>query len=126
MGSLGVLQFSNNGLDKPEDRLIDRGREEVTGNPDDRALFKIPSLRNIALSRPYMHDGSIPDLDSIVEFYNSGGDTTGNTDILLRHPGLGLERNWTIEQKESLLAFLRSLTDYDYISNPDYQDPFDN
>jgi cytochrome c peroxidase len=82
----------------------DAGRFRVTGNERDLGRFKVPSLRNVALTAPYMHDGSIRTLEDVVEFYDGGGHRNPNSDPLL-HP-LGL----TAEEKGALIAFLRSLT----------------
>ncbi|HBF21243.1 MAG TPA: cytochrome-c peroxidase [Cryomorphaceae bacterium] len=124
MGAFGNdLQFSNNGLDDVADQLEDKGYEEVSGDPNDRAKFKIGSLRNIFFSSPYMHDGSIPNLDSLVEFYNFGGHVTPTTDPNMKAAGKG--RQWTREQKDDLKRFFETLTDYEYLQNPDYADPFE-
>jgi cytochrome c peroxidase len=82
----------------------DLGRYEATGVAADRWLYSTPSLRNIALSAPYMHDGSLPDLAAVVDFYNAGG---------LPHPGLdarlkSLELNRG--QRQDMVSFLESLT----------------
>jgi cytochrome c peroxidase len=81
----------------------DLGRYEVTQNPADRWKYKTPSLRNIALTAPYMHDGSIRSLREVVEFYNDGGIANENLDPLIRPLGLS-----TGEIGE-LVAFLFSL-----------------
>ncbi|MDQ3017289.1 MAG: hypothetical protein M3R25_11300 [Bacteroidota bacterium] len=63
--------YVNNGLDF-EANFTDLGKFEVTGIPEDRAVFKVPSLRNIALTPPYMHDGRFNTLEEVIEHYNSG------------------------------------------------------
>ncbi len=87
-----------------EPALADLGRYEVTEDPDDRWRYATPSLRNIALTAPYMHDGSIESLDAIVEFYNKGGFPNQNLDPLMRPLGL------SAKERADLVAFLRSLT----------------
>ena len=82
----------------------DLGRFEVTGNEGDRRAFKTPSLRNVALSAPYMHDGSLMSLEQVVEFYDQGGGNAAGKDPLL-HP-LGL----SLKDKQAIAAFLRTLT----------------
>src|SRR5690606_27123628 len=62
--------FTNNGLYA---RYADPGRMRLTGKPSDRALFKNPSLRNVAVTAPYMHDGSLATLEDVDEHYNIGG-----------------------------------------------------
>lgn len=82
----------------------DVGRYEVTLNPADRWAYRTPTLRNVALTAPYMHDGSIQTLEEVVEFYDKGGiDNTGK-DPLLR------PLNLTPAEKSALVAFLRTLT----------------
>jgi len=82
----------------------DVGRYEVTQNPDDRWKYKTPGLRNIALTAPYMHNGSLSTLMEVVEFYDGGGIENPLLDPLIRPLGL------STEEKRALVAFLRSLT----------------
>ena len=82
----------------------DLGRYEVTQDPADRWKYKTPSLRNVALTSPYMHDGSIRSLREVVEFYNNGGIVNENLDPLVRPLGL------TAIEIDDLVAFLLSLT----------------
>jgi len=82
----------------------DLGLYEITGRPEDRWKYRTPGLRNVALTAPYMHDGSIPTLDQVVRFYDGGGVENPLRDPLIRPLGLGDgERN-------QLVAFLRALT----------------
>ena len=110
-------QFLNNGLDS-ETLLRDLGREKVTGNPADRGKFMVPSLRNVALTAPYMHDGRFQTLEEVVEHYDHGiqhSDTLDpNLAKHLTHGGLGL----TPEEKQALVAFLKTLTDERFIAEP--------
>ena len=82
----------------------DQGRFEVTGKPEDRRRFKTPSLRNIALTAPYMHDGLQKNLREVVEFYNQGGRPNPGLDPLIRPLGLGAD------EIADLIAFLEALT----------------
>ncbi|MCU0922474.1 MAG: hypothetical protein MUF16_19470, partial [Burkholderiaceae bacterium] len=85
----------------------DLGRFEITLDPADRYAFKTPSLRNVARSAPYMHDGSLATLEEVVDFYDrGGGDVPGKSDAL-SPLGLGAE------DKRALVAFLRSLDGVD-------------
>jgi cytochrome c peroxidase len=82
----------------------DLGRYEITGLPDDRWRYRTPGLRNVALTAPYMHDGSLPSLLDVLMFYNRGGVPNEVLDPLIRPLGL------SDEELEDLLEYLRSLT----------------
>ncbi len=118
------LQFSNNGVLSSVQQLNDRGREEVTGDTNHRSQFKIPSVRNAEFSLPFMHNGSIPDLDSLIKFYEKGLHITPKTDPnIAKINGLG-RKNWSIAQKADLKAFMKSLTDYSFLTDTNYSSPF--
>ncbi len=85
-------------------RPTDRGRFEVTRDPTDTWRFKTPTLRNVALTAPYMHDGSLRTLEAVVRFYDRGGFPHPGLDPLIHPLGLG------DSEITSLVAFLRSLT----------------
>ena len=105
-------QFANNGL---EEREGDLGRMEVTKLETDRAKFKVPTLRNVALTAPYMHDGRFATLEEVVEHYNSKLHRSPTLDPnLAKHPesGLGL----STEDKAALVAFLKALTDVPFVT----------
>lgn len=122
LGAFGRdLQFLNNGL--KADITIDKGRELVTGDPNDRGKFKVPTVRNIQFSLPFMHDGSVPDLDSLVGFYNFGGHATATTDPNMKFRGTDVTRQWSNQQKDDLIAFLKTFTDYEFLQKPEYSDP---
>ncbi len=89
--------------DIPEPRLSDLGRYEATGRPQDRWKFRTPSLRNVAVTAPYMHDGSLATLAEVVDFYNAGGVPNEGLDPRIRPLGLAPHH------KEDLIAFLKSL-----------------
>ena len=82
----------------------DLGLYEITENPDDRWKFRTPSLRNVALTAPYMHDGSLSTLEQVIEFYNRGGIENELLDPLIT------PLNLTADETAQLLAFLNSLT----------------
>ena len=111
--------FHNNGLDQV---LYDgnMGRGAVTGNPFDHGKFRTPTLRNIALTAPYMHDGRFESLWEVVEHYNSGIRYTETLDPLLTRGFLG----FSAQEKADMVAFLESLTDSSFISNPDFSSPW--
>ncbi len=87
-----------------EPPLPDTGRFEVTFDPRDRWAYRTPTLRNVALTGPYMHDGSLATLEGVVEFYDQGGIDHPLKDPLLKPLGL------TAEEKRALVAFLEALT----------------
>jgi len=87
--------------EKPEN---DVGRFEITEIPEDSWKYKTPSLRNLTVSAPYMHDGSLTTLKEVVEFYNRGGDDNPEKDALM------IPLAMTIDEQSSLVAFLKTLT----------------
>lgn len=89
------------GMDRP---APDVGREGVTKDPKDRGKFKTPSLRNVALTWPYMHDGSVRTLAGVVDFYNRGGVPNPTLDVFVTTLDL------TDEEKQQLVAFMEALT----------------
>ena len=111
-------QFHNNGLDSV---FTDPGHGGITGNPQDMGRFKTPTLRNIALSAPYMHDGRFQTLEEVIDHYNSGGHPSATIDPFMKYTTGGLQL--TPLKKQQLLAFLNTLTDMDFENDPDFQDP---
>lgn len=113
----------NNGL---EAVLIDRGVGSITNNPADNGKFKVPSLKSIALTAPYMHDGRFATLEQVIEHYNSGVQFHPNLSPQLRNgAGTGAKRlNLTQQQKDDLLAFLKTLTDNGLLSDAKFSTPF--
>ena len=113
-------QFLNNGLEPRED---DAGRMEATQLQIDRHLFKVPSLRNVAATAPYMHDGRFQTLEEVIEHYDHGVQRSPTLDPnLAKHPPEGLRLS--AEEKAALVAFLRTLTD-DAFLKPGEQPPGD-
>lgn len=96
-------QFTDDGLHRTGITGPDRGLEEITGNPDDRYRFRTPTLRNVALTAPYMHNGSLATLMDVVAFYNTGGGLFDGTPAL---QPLDLSK----EDQRALVEFLRALT----------------
>ncbi len=111
--------FHNNGLDPSFE--ADPGRALVTGSPLDSGLFRTPTLRNVALSAPYMHDGRFQTLEEVLEHYNSGGVPSSTIDPFMKYTTGGL--SLAPSQKADLLAFLHTLTDTSFVQNPDFQNP---
>lgn len=98
-------RFHNLGVGYSNGVMKDTGRFEVTRDPLNWGAFKTPTLRNVALTPPYMHDGSLATLEDVVDFYNQGGIPNPNISPGLRTLHL------TQMQKQGLVAFLRALTD---------------
>jgi cytochrome c peroxidase len=96
-------QFHNTGVAWREGSLADEGRFAVSGNSRDHGAFKTPTLREIARTAPYMHDGSLATLEDVVEFYSEGGRQNPYLD-----PGIR-PRKFTPREKRALVAFLQSL-----------------
>jgi len=96
--------FHNTGIAWRDGRFLDPGRAAVTGSDGDRGAFKTPTLREIARTAPYMHDGSVARLIDVIEFYDRGGRPNPNLDPDIRPLHL------TASEKTALMAFLRSLS----------------
>lgn len=115
--------IDNNGLEFP---FVDKGIGGITGVVTDEGKFKVPSLRNIELTAPYMHDGRFTNLEQVVEFYNSGVVFNANLTPPLRAQGgnSALRLNLTASQKTALVAFLKTLTDTNLAVDVKLSDPF--
>ena len=105
--------FHNNAIES-EEPFSDNGFGDVTNNPSDNGKFKTPSLRNVEYSTPYMHDGRFATLEQVLEHYNSGGHYTSTVDPLMKKIGVGLQL--TNQDLADLLAFLKTLSDEDYVT----------
>ncbi|MEO0416829.1 MAG: cytochrome c peroxidase, partial [Verrucomicrobiota bacterium] len=104
-------RFSNNGL--PQSPVADLGLFTATGKPGDKGKFKTPSLRNIELTGPYMHDGRFGTLEEVIDHYSSGVQRSKTLDPnLAKHPIQGIQL--TEEEKSALVAFLKTLTDQQF------------
>jgi cytochrome c peroxidase len=98
-----------------------QGVFEITNDPDDMGRFKAPTLRNIALTAPYMHDGSLETLEEVIDHYAAGGAPGVPVNL-----SSGFVRGFrmTAQQKQDILAFLESLTDDEFVTHPRFGDPF--
>ncbi|WP_353086798.1 cytochrome c peroxidase [Flavobacterium sp.] len=108
--------FRNNGL-PINPQINDVGRYRVTELEQDRYKFKVPSLRNIEFTAPYMHDGRFFTLEAVLDHYSSGVAQTPNLDPLLVN-GTTLGIPLTASEKSKLIAFLKTLTDHQYLNDP--------
>lgn len=122
----GVLftdnSYHNNGLDDDFSDAghegIYRGRYRVTNDPEDLGAYKTPTLRNIMVSAPYMHDGRLPTIEAVLDHYANGVKLSPATDPLvlqkpMGRPGIPL----TAREKDQIIAFLRTLTDEKFLKN---------
>jgi cytochrome c peroxidase len=96
--------FHNTGVAWVSGRFRDDGRFAVSGKEEDRGAFKTPTLREVARTAPYMHDGSFATLEQVVDFYSEGGRGNPQLDAEIR------PRRFTPEEKRALVAFLRALS----------------
>ncbi|CAN5324644.1 cytochrome-c peroxidase [soil metagenome] len=106
--NLTDYSFKNNGL---YEAYADSGRMRVTTIETDRDKFKVPSLRNVGFTAPYMHDGSFATLPQVVEHYNNGGAANPQKDVRIKPLQL------TQQEKTDLLEFLNALSDYEFVTN---------
>jgi cytochrome c peroxidase len=111
------FNFTNNGFHNNGTRFddLDLGREKITERQSDRGKFKVPSLRNVAVTAPYMHDGSLATLEDVVEHYSKGGQGHPNTDPTIHALDLAPQ------ERADLVAFLRALTDDAFLSDPRFK-----
>ncbi|WP_291131575.1 cytochrome-c peroxidase [Flavobacterium sp. UBA7682] len=121
IGYMGKNMF-NIGLEYP---AKDKGAGAVSGNPADVGSFKIPNLRNVALTAPYMHDGRFATLEDVLDYYSHGIPNDPNLDENLRDKnGAPLRLNITADDKKAIIAFLNTLTDYSMTTDPKFSNPF--
>ena len=105
--------FHNLGIGYAAGRFADTGRYQSSGDESDLGAFRTPSLRNVAVTAPYMHDGSLATLEDVIEFYDAGGRPNPNLSPFIRPLFL------SDYEKAALVAFLQTLTDqYDPIPMP--------
>ncbi len=109
------FSFRNNGIDAT---FTDLGRGQITQNAADNGKFKVPSLRNVELTYPYMHDGRFFTLDQVMNHYSSGIQQSATLDASLA-AGIPL----TQEEKQQIIKFLKTLTDYTLMADPSLSEP---
>src|SRR5690606_11100327 len=114
-----VQKYSNNGLDAS---FTDPGRMEVTGNGTDNGKFKVPTLRNIACSATYMHDGRFATLDEVIDHYSSGIIQSETIDPMIEFAHMGGVQ-LDDQEKQLLKAFLLCLSDENFIQDPRFSNP---
>ena len=120
IGELKVM--ANNGLDRES---FDRGFGETTGMSENDGIFKIPSLRNIALTGPYMHDGRFATLREVLDFYSDKIQAHKNLGVELQDEnGLPRKFNFSEDDKTALIAFLNTFTDMSELKHSKFSDPW--
>lgn len=116
------LSYRSNGLDIDSE---DIGRDSITRLGTDKGKFRVPSLRNIEMTPPYMHDGRLSTLEEVLQHYNSGVKNSPNLDpVLHQNNRYGIPLN-AVEQQE-IIVFLKTLTDRDFINDKKFQSPQTN
>ena len=110
-------KFHNNGLDET---FTDLGLGAVTGDPNDNGKFKSPSLRNLKFTAPYMHDGRFTTLEEVINHYSEGLKLSSTIDPLMKKANQGGVQ-LSNKDKADLKAFLLSLSDTNFVNNPDFQ-----
>jgi cytochrome c peroxidase len=122
--------FHNTGLYNLDGRgaypANNAGISELTGNPDDMGQFRTPTLRNVALTGPYMHDGSIPTLQQVIREHYAQAGRAGNTPVGPNPMRSSLIAGFEVSAQEvtDLVAFLNALTDKTFIQNPRHGNPW--
>jgi cytochrome c peroxidase len=111
-------QFHNNGLDR---NFLDLGLGKITGDPADNGKFKSPSLRNLAFTAPYMHDGRFATLDEVINHYSEGLQPSATIDPLMKQIDKG-GVNLSTQDKADLNAFLLTLSDLEFVNNTAFQE----
>ncbi|MFT5684450.1 MAG: cytochrome c peroxidase, partial [Myxococcota bacterium] len=117
--AIAEVAFHNTALYDPYP-ADNTGIEEITGEMGDRGRFKAPTLRNIAVTAPYMHDGSIATLSAVLDHYALGGRASQNVLKSEFVPGFVLSDG----EKADVIAFLGTLTDSDFLTDPRHSDPW--
>lgn len=115
------VRSANNGLDLV---YTDKGAGTFNSSPDALAIFKVPGLRNIELTAPYMHDGRFSTLEEVIDFYSDGIQDHQNLNILLKENGHAKKFNFTESDKTAVVAFLKTLTDHTMTNETKWSDPF--
>ena len=119
--SYSTLDFKDIGLDAT---YTDMGRGAVTLSPSDNGKFRVPSLINVALTAPYMHDGRFATLSDVIDHYSHNIQGSTNLDTVLTRNGAPRAMNITDADKQALIAFLNTLTDTRMITDPKFSNPF--
>ncbi len=112
-----MITPTNNGLDA-DYKKTDGGVGDITLNARDLGRFKSPSLRNVEHTAPYMHDGRFDTLEKVIDHYSKGVKPHPNLDPRMHR------LNFTDSEKAALIAFLKTLTDHAFLTDPKFSDPW--
>jgi cytochrome c peroxidase len=113
-----MIEPVNTGLDDDTEHT-DGGVGDITLNPKDIGRFKSPTLRNVEVTAPYMHDGRFATLEAVVDHYSSGGKNHPNKDVRIQ------AMHFTNSERAAIVAFLKTLTDQKFLTDPRFSDPFE-
>ena len=117
-----TVATANNGLDM---EYTDKGVGALNHDPGSFGVFKVPLIRNVELTAPYMHDGRFKTLEEVIDFYSEGIQDHPNLHTALRDSnGKAKKMNFTQQEKDGLVAFLKTLTDRKFITDKKYSNPF--
>ena len=117
-----LVATANNGLDEVYE---DKGVGEVSFDVRQNGVFKVPLIRNVELTAPYMHDGRFETLEEVIDFYSEGIQSHENLHANLRNSdGSAKNMDFSREEKQALVAFLKTLTDHELAKKEKYADPF--
>ncbi len=118
----GTVDFASNGLDLT---YADNGVGDITNRYEDYGVFKVPSLRNIEVTGPYMHDGRFSTLEEVIDFYSENIQSHPNLHPILQYPnGEPKKLEFTAEEKSALVSFLKTMTDQTILTEVKWSDPF--
>lgn len=116
-----IKLYANNGLDAT---TLDKGVGGITGASSEQGTFKVPTLRNIAITAPYMHDGRFATLEDVVEHYSTGIQSHPNLASELKNGSQPRKFNFSTQEKSDLIAFLGTLTDDVFKTDERFSNPF--
>ncbi|MFK7901080.1 MAG: cytochrome-c peroxidase [Cyclobacteriaceae bacterium] len=123
-GFFSDFEYHNNGLDSvfnfTDSEDVRWGRYRITSKEEDKGKYKTPSLRNIALTAPYMHDGRLETLEDVINHYSNSVVNSASLDSRIPIEGF----QFTLKEKQSIIAFLKTLTDFTFVNKEEYQNPF--
>ena len=115
------FSYRNNGM--APNKINDQGRFSITKNDNDRYKFKVPSLRNIGLTAPYMHDGRFVSLEQVLDHYSDNMQPSATLDEVFKLSNGKVGVSMTAAEKQSIILFLRALSDDQFIRNAELSDP---